>query len=59
MKEIRGGECVTGARFRQSNQEDTYLNVDAVIALIGFKPDLADFGLGSGVRKHPSRSING
>lgn len=49
MKEIHGNDCVTGATiFDNRTKEETYLDVDAVIALIGFKPDLgplADWGL--------------
>jgi thioredoxin reductase (NADPH) len=41
MKEIHGTDCVTGATiFDNRTNEETYLDVDAVIALIGFKPDL-------------------
>jgi ferredoxin/flavodoxin---NADP+ reductase len=49
VKEIHGGDCVTGVTiFDNRSNEETYLDVDAVIALIGFKPDLgplADWGL--------------
>ncbi|MGQ0560488.1 MAG: NAD(P)/FAD-dependent oxidoreductase [Gemmatimonadota bacterium] len=48
-KAIHGGDCVTGATiFDNRTNQETYLDVDAVIALIGFKPDLgplADWGL--------------
>ncbi|HUP88955.1 MAG TPA: NAD(P)/FAD-dependent oxidoreductase [Longimicrobiales bacterium] len=41
VKEIRGGDCVTGATiFDNRTNEETSLDLDAVIALIGFKPDL-------------------
>lgn len=40
-KAIHGTESVTGATiFDNRTKEDTFLDVDAVIALIGFKPDL-------------------
>lgn len=49
VKVIHGGECVSGATIVDNRtQEETYLDVDAIIALIGFKPDLgplADWGL--------------
>ena len=49
MKHIHGDDCVTGATiFDNRTQEETFLDVDAVIALIGFKPDLgpiANWGL--------------
>ena len=41
MREIHGSDCVTGATiFDNRTKEETHLEVDAVIALIGFKPDL-------------------
>lgn len=40
-REIHGADCVTGVTiFDNRTKEETYLDVDAVIALIGFKPDL-------------------
>ena len=41
VREIHGSDCVTGATiFDNRTKEETHLEVDAVIALIGFKPDL-------------------
>lgn len=41
MKEIHGGDCVTGATIVDNRtKEETFLDVDSIIALIGFKPDL-------------------
>lgn len=41
MRQIHGDVCVTGATvFDNRTGEDTYFDVDAVLALIGFKPDL-------------------
>lgn len=41
VKEIHGSDCVTGATiFDNRDGAETHLDVDAVIALIGFKPDL-------------------
>ncbi len=41
VKQIHGSDCVTGATiFDNRTKEETHLEVDAVIALIGFKPDL-------------------
>lgn len=41
VKQIQGGDCVTGATiFDNRTNEETELELDAVIALIGFKPDL-------------------
>ena len=49
VREIHGSERVEGATvFDNRTDEDTRLDVDAVLALIGFKPDLgpiADWGL--------------
>lgn len=49
VKQIHGGDCVTGVTiFDNRSKEETHLDVDAVIALIGFKPDLgplANWGL--------------
>jgi thioredoxin reductase (NADPH) len=49
VKAIYGGDCVTGASiFDNRTKEETSLELDAVIALIGFKPDLgpiSDWGL--------------
>jgi thioredoxin reductase (NADPH) len=49
VKEIHGGDCLTGATiFDNRTKEETHLELDAVIALIGFKPDLgpiSDWGL--------------
>ena len=49
VREIHGDDCVTGATiFDNRTDEDTRLDVDAVLALIGFRPDLgplADWGL--------------
>jgi ferredoxin/flavodoxin---NADP+ reductase len=40
-KEIHGNDCVTGVTIVDNRtKEETHLEVDAVIALIGFKPDL-------------------
>jgi thioredoxin reductase (NADPH) len=41
VREIHGDACVTGATiFDNRTNEDTTYEVDAVLALIGFKPDL-------------------
>ena len=41
MRAIHGEECVTGATiFDNRTDEDTRLDVDAVLSLIGFRPDL-------------------
>ena len=41
MREIHGTDCVTGATiFDNRTDEDTRLEVDAVLSLIGFRPDL-------------------
>ena len=41
VREIHGGACVTGVTiFDNRSDEDTYLEVDAVLSLIGFRPDL-------------------
>jgi thioredoxin reductase len=49
VRAIHGDECVTGATiFDNRTDEDTTLEVDAVLSLIGFRPDLgplADWGL--------------
>lgn len=49
VREIHGGDCVTGATiYDNRTDEDTTLEVDAVLSLIGFKPDLgplAEWGL--------------
>jgi thioredoxin reductase len=49
VRNIDGDVCVTGVTiFDNRTNEDTHFDVDAVIALIGFKPDLgplADWGL--------------
>ncbi len=49
VREIHGTDCVTGATiFDNRSDEDQRLDVDAVLALIGFRPDLgplADWGL--------------
>lgn len=49
VRAIHGTDCVTGATiFDNRTDEDTYLDVDAVLSLIGFRPDLgplADWGL--------------
>jgi len=49
VREIHGTDCVTGVTiFDNRTDEDTTLDVDAVLALIGFRPDLgplADWGL--------------
>jgi thioredoxin reductase (NADPH) len=49
VREIHGGDCVTAATiYDNRTDEDTTLEVDAVLSLIGFKPDLgplADWGL--------------
>ena len=49
VREIHGTDCVTAATiFDNRTDEDTTLEVDAVLALIGFRPDLgplADWGL--------------
>lgn len=49
VKEIQGGDCVTGAVIVDNRTKaETQLELDAVIALIGFKPDLgpiSDWGL--------------
>ncbi len=49
VREIHGTDCVAAATiFDNRTDEDTRLDVDAVLALIGFRPDLgplADWGL--------------
>ncbi|MEJ2503044.1 MAG: NAD(P)/FAD-dependent oxidoreductase [Gemmatimonadota bacterium] len=49
VRAIHGDECVTAATiFDNRTDEDTTLEVDAVLSLIGFRPDLgplADWGL--------------
>lgn len=41
VREIHGDTCVTGVTiFDNRTGEDTHFEVDAVLALIGFKPDL-------------------
>ena len=49
VRKIDGDVCVTGVTiFDNQTNEDTHFDVDAVIALIGFKPDLgplASWGL--------------
>ena len=41
VRAIHGDHCVTGATiFDNRNDEDTYLDVDTVLSLIGFRPDL-------------------
>lgn len=49
VREIHGEDAVTGATiFDNRSDEDTFLDVDAVLALIGFRPDLgpiASWGL--------------
>lgn len=41
VRGIQGDVCVTGVTiFDNRTNEDTYFDVDAIIALIGFKPDL-------------------
>jgi thioredoxin reductase len=49
VRAIHGDDCVTGATiFDNRTDEDTTLEVDAVLSLIGFRPDLgplADWGL--------------
>ncbi|MFO7893893.1 MAG: NAD(P)/FAD-dependent oxidoreductase [Longimicrobiales bacterium] len=50
VREIHGTECVTAATiFDNRTDEDETIDVDAVLTLIGFRPDLgplADWGLG-------------
>lgn len=59
-KEIHGDDCVTGATiFDNRTKEETFLDVDAVIALIGFKPDLGPISnWGLEFEKH-SIKVNG
>ncbi len=49
VRAIHGDDCVTGATiFDNRTDEDSTLEVDAVLSLIGFRPDLgplADWGL--------------
>jgi thioredoxin reductase (NADPH) len=49
IRDVHGDVCVTGATiFDNRTNEETTLEVDAVLALIGFKPDLgpiASWGL--------------
>ena len=49
VRSIQGDDCVTGATiYDNRTDEDTTLEVDAVLSLIGFRPDLgplADWGL--------------
>ena len=49
VREIHGEDAVSGATiYDNRSDEDTFLDVDAVLALIGFRPDLgpiADWGL--------------
>jgi len=41
VRAIHGGDCVTGATiYDNRTDEDTTLDVDAVLSLIGFRPDL-------------------
>lgn len=41
VREIHGDDCVTGATiFDNRTDEETTLDVDAVLSLIGFRPDL-------------------
>lgn len=45
VREIHGEDCVTGATiFDNRTDEDTTLDVDAVLSLIGFRPDLGPVG---------------
>lgn len=45
LREVLGDDCVEGAViFDNRSEEDTPLEVDAVIALLGFKPDLGPIG---------------
>jgi thioredoxin reductase (NADPH) len=45
VREIHGGECVEAATiFHNKTGEETTIEVDAVLALIGFKPDLGPIG---------------
>lgn len=45
LREVLGSDCVEGAViFDNRSDEDTPLEVDAVIALLGFKPDLGPIG---------------
>jgi thioredoxin reductase (NADPH) len=45
LREVIGGDCVEGAViFDNRSDEDTPLDVDAVVALLGFKPDLGPIG---------------
>jgi ferredoxin/flavodoxin---NADP+ reductase len=45
VREIHGDACVTGATiFDNRTGEDTTVEVDAVLSLIGFKPDLGPIG---------------
>lgn len=49
VREIQGGDCVESATiYDNRTDEDTTLDVDAVLSLIGFRPDLgplAEWGL--------------
>jgi ferredoxin/flavodoxin---NADP+ reductase len=45
VREIHGDVCVRGITiFDNRTDEDTFFEVDAVLALIGFKPDLGPIG---------------
>lgn len=45
VREIHGSDCVTGATiFDNRTGEETTFELDAVLALIGFKPDLGPIG---------------
>ncbi len=45
VREIHGEACVTGATiFDNRTDEDTVLDVDAILSLIGFRPDLGPVG---------------
>lgn len=65
VREIHGTECVTAATiFDNRTDEDEKLDVDAVLTLIGFRPDLgplADWGLGlerNTIRVSPTMATN-
>jgi thioredoxin reductase (NADPH) len=65
VRQIHGTDCVTAATiFDNRTDEDTRLDVDAVLALIGFRPDLgplADWGLDlerNTIRVEPTMATN-
>ena len=65
VREIHGDDCVTGVTiFDNRTDEDTHIEADAVLSLIGFRPDLgplADWGLDlqrNTIRVSPTMATN-